>query len=74
MSLAENIINLYLEATEYDWKKAKDGYELLSGDIKLVKKGKMWSLQVKDIGEIKLGKKASFDTANKALDKVLKKI
>ena len=70
--LAEKLINGIIEG--YAWKQtAKGEYELLGGDIKLAHRGKKWFLVVKDVGEVKLGKKASFTTADKALDHLLRK-
>lgn len=55
---------------EYKWKKTGAGYELLGGMIQLYKAGRRWVMKVAEIGEFDLGPRASFDTANRKLDKI----
>ena len=75
MSIAEALIDCVLcESTEYKWKKTPDGYELADGAVKIVREGKMFYLVIPNLDIKKsLGKKATFDVGNRALDKVLNK-
>jgi hypothetical protein len=58
--------------TEYPWQLHGDSYVLPDGSAYLVKYGAAWFLVVCDERgyerEIRLGKQASFDKANRALD------
>ncbi len=77
MSVASQIIHRCInEATEYDWEKTKDGWETPGGDAKIQrdgKRGKFFLIIPSLDMKISLGRKASYDTANRALDKVLGK-
>lgn len=70
---AEDLIHLYTESVSLHWKKIDGGYELSNRRFKLLKRGKMWYL-VGPNKEMKLGRKASFDSAERAIDKYFEAI
>ena len=58
--------------TEWSWTKTAAGYELLDGAVRLEKQGRNWNLTIDQPAiSIDLGRKASFDAANRALDGVM---
>jgi len=61
------------EVSEYKWERQPDGgYQLLGGKVKLERRGKEFFLVVPSVDkEISLGKRATFDSANRALDELL---
>lgn len=59
------------QAREFPWKPSKGGgYELLGGKVKVQREGKVFVLKVEGIADIPLGKRATFDSANRALEKL----
>lgn len=69
---AADFISVVCEA-QLHWKKVPNGYELSNGRARLEKRGKVWYL-VSHGKELKLGRKASFDDAERIIDTYLEAI
>lgn len=61
--------------TEYKWEPMPGGgYQLLGGKVKVQKRGKEFMLVLEGITEVSLGKRATYDSANRKLDELLAQV